>query len=65
VRVTIAEEFAAAYRRAAGQSPELRTVPSRLAAAVMEVTGVDGAGLDVFDQGGLPVPIGASCDNTS
>lgn len=63
--MTIAEEFAAAYRRAAGYSPELRTVPSRLAAAVMEVTGVDGAGLDVFDQDGLPVPIGASCNDTS
>jgi hypothetical protein len=63
--VTIAQDFTAAYHRVAASSPEPATVASRLAAAVTEVTNSDGAGVDVFDQGGFAVPIGASCGHTS
>jgi hypothetical protein len=63
--VTIAQDFAAAYRRGEKSSPEPQMVPDRLAHAVAEVTGIDGVGLGVFDPFGLAVPIGSSCDRTA
>jgi hypothetical protein len=63
--VTIAQDFAAAYRRGGKSSPEPALVPGRLAVAVTEVTGIDGVGLGVFDRVGFAVPIGASCDRTT
>jgi hypothetical protein len=63
--VTIAQDFAAAYRRGGMSSPEPALVPGRLAVAVTEVTGIDGVALGVFDRVGFAVPIGASCDRTA
>lgn len=63
--MTISQDFAAAYRRGGTSSPEPQLVPDRLAVAVMEVTGIDGVGLGVFDRVGFTVPIGSSCDRTA
>jgi len=63
--VTIAQDFAVAYRRGELSSPEPQMVPDRLAVAMTEVTGIDGVGLDVFDRLGFAVPIGASCARTT
>lgn len=40
-------------------------VPTWLASALVDVADVDGVGLSVFSGPGLPVPIGASCQNTT
>lgn len=63
--MTIAHDFAAAYRAGEVCPPEPQLVPDRLAVAVTEVTGVDGVALGVFDRQGFPVPIGASCERTT
>ena len=62
--VTITQDFAVAYRRAAVSWPTSEMVPTRLAAAMTEVTGADGVGLSIFGGMGLPVPIGASCEKS-
>ena len=61
----LAQDFAAACRRGARSVQDLQQVGDRLAAAVVEVTGVDGVGLVMFDPVGLAIPIGASCGGTA
>jgi hypothetical protein len=65
LNLTNVHAFTAAYLRTAAAKPEPQLVPERLTMAVCEVTGADGVGLSVFDQDGVPVPIGASCDRTA
>ncbi len=65
--MTIADDFAAAYRAAAAGSeaarPEL--LPVRLARACAQVLPVAGVGLSMFGTQGIRVPVGATDDDAA
>ena len=63
--MTTSQDFAAAYRRGVASWPGSRLAPSAMAAAVTEMTDADGVGLSMFDNAGYPMPIGASCANST
>lgn len=63
--MSLARSFTVAYQRGAAGWSEPQLVPNRAAAAAVEVTGIDGVGLGVFDQQGFSVPIGSSCENSA
>ena len=62
--IDIVEDFLAAFDRSGRQGGQPQLVPTRLAAALVEVLPVDGAGLGLFAGSGLRVPIGASCQDS-